>query len=201
MRKLFGIIVFSILLNIGNIFGSEYVYPSGGEEFNYADTIAITWNSNEIASPVKIDIWNLNTLSYTNIADNLFDTTYNYVITNFTDDATLRIRITSLTGETKPQYSMTYFNVAGIPSFKQNLQKPEELLNTISVFPNPTYGVFSIANLDIQKIEIYNAQGMFIKSFTGINNDIDISELPAGQYNLIIYLNDNSIINSAIIKL
>ncbi len=201
MKKLISIVLLAIVMNIANVICGEYVYPSGGEEFINGDTITVSWNSSDIPTPIRIDVWNLNTLSYTNIVNNLTDSTFTYILTDFADGATLRLKISSLVDASKIQYSQTYFEVTECPLYKTTSDDNVVVENSLSFFPNPTYGLINVPNSDIRKIEVFNSEGRYMKSFANVSGSFDISEFPAGQYNFIIYLNDNSILKTALVKL
>ena len=67
------------------------------------------------------------------------------------------------------------------------LELNENALNTITISPNPSNGIFSVnaANLDLieVEIEIYNLQGTIVyKASTFANESIDLSKEPKGIY-------------------
>lgn len=70
----------------------------------------------------------------------------------------------------------------------------ESIAKSIKVFPNPTSdGVISfqgITNLNL--VEIFDAQGSFVKQVYPHSNAVSIKELKAGMYFFKIHLNDTS---------
>lgn len=55
--------------------------------------------------------------------------------------------------------------------------------NTISIYPNPVTDILYIKGLgNIEKAEVYNMVGQKVKSFTTIENQLDVSSLPKGNY-------------------
>ena len=57
-------------------------------------------------------------------------------------------------------------------------------LTLISIYPNPTKGIFSIKAKNIEKIEIANSKGQIIKQIevNGKKNNIDLSLQAKGFY-------------------
>jgi plastocyanin len=79
----------------------------------------------------------------------------------------------------------------------------ENALNTITISPNPSNGIFSInsANLDIieVEIEIYNLQGTVVyKASTFANESIDLCQQPKGIY-LLKVKSGNKVLTNKII--
>lgn len=55
--------------------------------------------------------------------------------------------------------------------------------NQLSISPNPTHGIIRMNNLKSPvSVKIYNLNGQILKSFTNIENEIDIRDVPAGMY-------------------
>jgi|GEM_PF-5430742 len=73
----------------------------------------------------------------------------------------------------------------------------------ISIYPNPTNGVFklSLDNTQANSIEIYNALGVLVYNTNEIklSNEIDITDLENGVY-VVVVRTDNKNISSRIIK-
>jgi plastocyanin len=83
------------------------------------------------------------------------------------------------------------------------LELNENALNTITISPNPSNGIFSInsANLDIieVEIEIYNLQGTVVyKASTFANESIDLCQQPKGIY-LLKVKSGNKVLTNKII--
>ncbi|WP_228448324.1 T9SS type A sorting domain-containing protein [Chryseobacterium sp. CH25] len=55
--------------------------------------------------------------------------------------------------------------------------------NTIGIYPNPVADNLYIKGMgNPEKAEVYNMVGQKVKSFTAIENQIDVSSLPKGNY-------------------
>jgi hypothetical protein len=77
---------------------------------------------------------------------------------------------------------------------------PFELSNNIYIYPNPTTGIIYVsATLSIDKIEIYNTLGKFIKVVFN-NKNITLENAYAGVYFIKIY-SGNTILTKKIIKI
>jgi len=70
----------------------------------------------------------------------------------------------------------------------------------INVFPNPTNNTFSInlINHTLKKIELYSVRGQLINTY--FKKDINLYNYPTGLYLLKVFTNDNTILNSKILK-
>jgi hypothetical protein len=66
----------------------------------------------------------------------------------------------------------------------------------ISIFPNPTTGIFDLKNIEnYEKIEIFDQNGRLVRQFlNNKNNQFNISDLPRGVYEVIIKKNDESLV-------
>ena len=75
-------------------------------------------------------------------------------------------------------------------------------LMKISVYPNPTSGMFIVESEDIEKIEVYNAMGqlIFTKTVSDDSVEIDLSNAANGMYLLRVKLNERPTIERNIIK-
>jgi len=76
---------------------------------------------------------------------------------------------------------------------KNNLSS-NEITNhsNVSIYPNPTYNFLNIeANTDISKVELYNTQGVLVKTAT--SRQIPMHELPSGLYFVKINFNEQNI--------
>lgn len=77
--------------------------------------------------------------------------------------------------------AFTWVKDTGIVLSTDELKKSK---NTLSVFPNPTTGKFSIETSEDSKAQLYDQSGKILKDFElkkGINEE-NISELPSGTY-------------------
>lgn len=81
-------------------------------------------------------------------------------------------------------YASFLANCTADPLAVKNEEIQEDATNSLSVFPNPGNGQFSLTQVSNWKI--YNLHGQELK--TGIGNQIDISESPKGIY--LIKIND-----------
>lgn len=72
--------------------------------------------------------------------------------------------------------------------------------NLLNIFPNPTKNLFTInlKNNTLKKVNIYSINGQLL--YTSFTNKINLSNYSKGLYLLKIYTQENTIINSKIIK-
>lgn len=70
----------------------------------------------------------------------------------------------------------------------------------IKVFPNPTNNTFSInlSNHTLKKIEIYSVRGQLLNTY--FKKNINLYNYPTGLYLLKVFTNENTILNSKILK-
>lgn len=84
--------------------------------------------------------------------------------------------------------SFTLYNPSGrdCEYYFTHLGIPETMNNNLQCFPNPTSGLLSFGNcsFDDSFIEIYNYQGLLVRSFQvpSATGSIDISDLNSGMY-------------------
>lgn len=90
--------------------------------------------------------------------------------------------------------------------FVDNIQISNEPLSVevvndeaLSIFPNPVNDVLTI-NYDkaISQIDVYDVNGKFVKSFTTVNNSINVSDLSSGVYMLNIQIEDGVIVRKIV---
>jgi len=76
-------------------------------------------------------------------------------------------------------------------------------LEAITLYPNPANNIinFSTGNQQIVAAEIINAQGHSINKWSGINGQVDISELSSGAYFLKLITKDNGSVFKKFVKL
>ncbi len=75
-----------------------------------------------------------------------------------------------------------------------------ELLNTISIYPNPVKDILHFQTKEnVLKIEIYDVAGRILSSKSIIENKVNLSELSTGNYFLKVYT-EKGIMNTKIIK-
>lgn len=72
------------------------------------------------------------------------------------------------------------------------------LLNEPNYYPNPTSGKLNIKTTEYDKIEIINSMGKVISETK--NNEIDLSQYPAGLYFIRFYCREKSITGKIIKK-
>lgn len=74
-----------------------------------------------------------------------------------------------------------YLDLTGYLSVR-DIEKGENK-NTISIYPSPVTDILYFNGTGkIEKAEIYNMAGQIVKSFTSIEDQIDVSSLPKGNY-------------------
>ncbi|WP_329805743.1 DUF7619 domain-containing protein [Flavobacterium facile] len=89
-------------------------------------------------------------------------------------------------------YTTTIQNTLGL--------QENELLNTISVYPNPVKDMLHFQTKEkVLKVEIYDVAGRIVSSKSIIENKINLSELKAGNYFLKLYT-EKGIMHTKIIK-
>jgi hypothetical protein len=89
-------------------------------------------------------------------------------------------------------YTTTIQNTLGL--------QENELLNTISVYPNPVKDMLHFQTKEkVMKVEIYDVAGRIVSSKSIIENKINVSELKVGNYFLKVYT-EKGIMHTKIIK-
>lgn len=80
-------------------------------------------------------------------------------------------------------YNVTFNRVTGAYNFTTDLSLNQFGIDAVSVYPNPTKGMFSI-NGDVAKVQIFNLTGQLVKTFNNAtaNESLTISELNQGIY-------------------
>jgi hypothetical protein len=84
---------------------------------------------------------------------------------------------------TAGNYDVTLNRVTGAYNFTTALSLNQFGIDAVSVYPNPTKGMFSI-NGDVAKVQIFNLTGQLVKTFNNAtaNESLTISELNQGIY-------------------
>ncbi len=74
------------------------------------------------------------------------------------------------------------------------------LANTdLKVYPNPTTGEVQLPQLDMERVEVYNATGQLVLNHISVERTIDLAAQPAGLYLLKIYA-DGVVYSSKVVK-
>ncbi len=95
-------------------------------------------------------------------------------------------------------------DAVGVIHVKNNdINELSDIKEDISIFPNPTNGIFFIQGKNIQSIKVMNANGQVIRNLTGFQNllgliEVDLSKQAKGIY-FVNILSNNKIINKKII--
>lgn len=75
-----------------------------------------------------------------------------------------------------------------------------DLANTdLKVYPNPTNGEVQLPQLDMERVEVYNATGQLVLNRTTVESTIDLGAQPAGLYLLKIYA-DGVVYSTKVVK-
>ena len=75
-----------------------------------------------------------------------------------------------------------------------------DLANTdLVVYPNPTNGEIQLPQIDMERVEVYNATGQLVVKRTTVERTIDLAAQPAGLYLLKIYA-DGVIYSAKVVK-
>jgi len=167
-----------------------------------------SWNLNVIGSP-RLDVWTSTTqtasLSYvfvrTNFSDNTLNTSGGFPFTgtwyNLMDNSTINVTSTTQSISIEPGGFRVYGNQPSTLSTEDF-----NALNSQSLFPNPTNGLFTI-NGQVSKVQIYSITGQLVKSFNNIPSEsyqFDINELNRGVYLVKAFDANNSTKTMKIIK-
>lgn len=77
----------------------------------------------------------------------------------------------------------------------------EHAVSTIGIYPNPVENLLSLENVDsrILNIAVFNTAGQKVAEFSGNDNSIDVSELQAGVY-LLMVATEKGIFSNSFIK-
>jgi len=159
-----------------------------------------SWNLSATGSP-RLDIWTSTsqtpTLSYvfvrTNFSDNTLNTSGFFPFTgiwyNLMDNTTINVTSTTQNISIEPGGYRVYGNQA--PSLSSS---EFDLINNLSLYPNPTSGSFSI-NGQVSKVEVYSITGQLVKTFDAItseNYQFDVNDLNRGVYLVKTFDSNNS---------
>ncbi len=106
--------------------------------------------------------------------------TMEYTIKNPKEYKFYRLKVTANNGDTK------FFELAEWQLFAQtpaSIVEQTTINSSISIYPNPVKDEFSIScKQQPESVEILNAEGKMIKSFTQNTNSYNVSDIPAGIY-------------------
>ena len=149
-----------------------------------------SWNFNAVGSP-RLDVWTSTSptadLSYvfvrTNFSDNTLNTSGGFPFTgtwyNLMDNTTINVTSTSQNISIEPGGFRVYGNKQATLSSQEF-----DIVNDLSIYPNPTLGTFSINHL-VSNVEIYSITGQLVKSFNTIPSEnylFDVNDLSNGVY-------------------
>ena len=165
-----------------------------------------SWNFNELGSPridISTSLTQTSTLSYvfvrTNFSDNTLNTPGGFPFTgtwyNLMDNSTVNVTSTTQNISIEPGGFKVYGNRASTLSSQEF-----DSIKTLSLYPNPTSGSFSI-NALMSRVDLYSITGQLVKTFDSItseNYQFDVNDLRAGIY-LVKAIDVNS--NSKTLKL
>ena len=149
-----------------------------------------SWNLSATGSP-RLDVYTSTTqtasLSYvfvrTNFSDNTLNTQGFFPFTgtwyNLMDNSTIDVTSTTQNISIEPGGFRVYGNKAA------TLENNDfNLINTVSLYPNPTSGSFNIKG-QVTKVEVYSITGQLVKSFGNSiseEHQFDVNDLSNGVY-------------------
>ena len=89
-----------------------------------------------------------------------------------------------------------------VARFSNNVGVNDHEMATVSVYPNPTMGLFIIEGQDVTEVEVYNAQGQLVISQTVSDDfvEIDLSNAANGLYLVRTMSNAGTLIERKIVK-
>ena len=149
-----------------------------------------SWNLSATGSP-RLDIWTSTSqtasLSYvfvrTNFSNNTLNTQGFFPFTgtwyNLMDNSTIDVTSTTQNISIEPGGFRVYGNKQATLSSQEF-----DIVNDLSIYPNPTLGTFSINHL-VTNVEIYSITGQLVKSFNTIPSEnylFDVNDLSNGIY-------------------
>jgi ELWxxDGT repeat protein len=92
-------------------------------------------------------------------------------------------------------YNYRYFVTSGTINLKGLEEAPITGMDPVAIFPNPTSGLINISGVDASAIvEVIDNIGRLVKKQSLVNDQLDISDLPAGMYILSINTADQKIV-------
>ena len=177
---------------------TENVFENGQHSFNIGQT----------GSP-RLDVWTSLTqtaaLSYvfvrTNFSDNTLNASGGFPFTgtwyNLMDNSTINVTSTTQNISIEPGGFRAYGNQPSTLS-----TTAFNLTSTLSLFPNPSTGLFSI-NGNVSKVQVYSITGQLVKSFENIpaeDYQFDINDLNRGVYFVKAIDQNNSLKTMKLIK-
>lgn len=176
---------------------SEAIFSKGIPTWNFSTTgktrldINYSTAANNELSRVIVLTNMTNAVSTTNVTFPFTGTWYNLM-----DNST--IQITNLS--TSITIDVDGFKVFGNQPANLSTEKFNQEISTI--YPNPTYGVFSISS-EFSDVTIFNLAGQIIKTYKGNfqqSTTLDVSEIPAGIYLVQFKDKNQQIINQKLVK-
>jgi ELWxxDGT repeat protein len=92
-------------------------------------------------------------------------------------------------------YSYRYFVTSGSINLKGLEEDPIAHMDPVAIFPNPTSGLITMSGIDAPAlVEVMDNMGRLVKKQSLVNDQLDISDLPAGMYILSINTADQKIV-------
>ena len=88
-----------------------------------------------------------------------------------------------------------------VARFPNNVGVNDHEMATVSVYPNPTMGLFIIEGQGVTEVEVYNAQGQLVISQTVSDDfvEIDLSNAVNGLY-LVRMTSDAGVMERTVVK-
>ena len=205
------ILVFFIL-TFSNVLLAQVANPNGGENGEFwsrNSTKTITWDTPGFAAKVHIYLWNINTSSYTQIANAVNNTgSYNWTIpTDQQIGNFYRIKIVKKVDTTVYSMSTTFFPIYDEGTGGNKLGVDENTKNTFSieVFPNPASREITFRwNTESKAVRlvIYNSIGNPVFDESNLPDkvlSVNTKSLPSGVYNVKLVLENYQILNKKLI--
>jgi len=91
------------------------------------------------------------------------------------------------------------FNEAN-PNIAVGLQTNNSNLNNLTIYPNPSTGIFNISTMEnVQAIEVYGMNGQQIEGISIRENEINLTDYPNGIY-FVRVITENGLITKKLIK-
>jgi glycosidase len=167
-----------------------------------------SWNLATTRSP-RLDVWTSTSqtadLSYvfvrTNFSDNTLNTSAGFPFTgtwyNLMDNSFINVTDQSMNLSIEPGGFRVYGNKAATLA-----NNDFNLINTVSLYPNPTKGSFGIKG-QVAKVEVFSITGQIVKSFENIPSEeyqFDVNDLSNGVYLVKVIDSNNSSKTMKLIK-
>ncbi len=198
ISKLMMLIMTILIASTFSTFAQSFIFYGGenGQYWKQGTYQTIYWDKSEFNSKVNILLWDGSRSKFITIVNNYSSHLgkYNwYIPEDLSPGRTFKIKIESSESPNMFIISENFLEIYPYQKQDENnkLSVDSKIVkHEITIYPNPAYNKIFIKNADLySKYQIINNLGEVVKKGAGINDWIDVSDLPAGMYVVRIFIN------------